>query len=106
MNKKREIANQVVDGFSRGSPAPDSRHFLTALRVSRYAILDSVYACQLSADQSLLFTANRGLNHITIYDYPSNDIRLRIKMPDIQEFVDAPIHGDRRLGFHHGWLRG
>ncbi len=106
LNNKREIANQVADGFSRGSPVPDSRHFLTALRVSRYAILDSVYACQLSADQSLLFTANRGLNHITIYDYPSNDIRLRVKMPDIQEFVDAPIHGDRRLGFHHGWLRG
>ena len=30
-----------------------------------------VYACQLSADQTLLFTANRGLNHITVYDYPS-----------------------------------
>ena len=106
LNHKREIASQVADAFTRGSPWPDSRHFLTALRVSRYAILDSVYACQLSADQSLLFTANRGLNHITIYDYPSNEIRLRVKMPDIQEFVDAPPLGDRRLGFHHGWLRG
>jgi hypothetical protein len=100
------VASQVIDGFSRGNPFTDSRHFLTALRMSRYAILDSVYACQLSSDQTLLFTANRGLNHITVYDYPSNDIRLRIKMPDLQEFVDAPPHGDRRLGFHHGWLCG
>ncbi len=106
LNNKREIASQIADGFSRGSFVPDSRHFLTALRISRYAILDSVYACQISADQSLLFTANRGLNHITVYDYPSNEIRLRIKMPDIQEFVDAPPQGDRRLGFHHGHLCG
>jgi len=106
MNNKREIASQVVDGFSRGNPFTDSRHFLSALRLSRYAILDSVYACQLSIDQSLLFTANRGLNHITIYDYPSNTIRLRVKMPDLQEYTDAPLHGDRRLGFHHGWLCG
>ncbi len=106
MDNKREIASQVMDGLSRGNLFTDSRHFLTALRLSRYAILDSVYACQLSADQSLLFTANRGLNHITIYDYPSNELRLRVKMPDLQQFVDAPPKADRRLGFHHGWLCG
>lgn len=106
LNNKREIGSQIADAFSRGNPFTDSRHFLSALRISRYAILDSVYACQLSADQSLLFTANRGLNHITIYDYPSNEIRLRVKMPDLQEFVDAPPNGDRRLGFHHGDLCG
>jgi hypothetical protein len=54
-----------------------------------------------------LFTANRGLNHITIYDYPSNRIRLRVPMPDIQEFVPSlsPL-ADPRLGFHHGALVG
>lgn len=106
LKNKREIASQVADAFSRGNPFTDSRHFFTALRLSRYAILDSVYACQLSADQSLLFSANRGLNHITIYDYPSNKVRLRVKMPDLQEFVNVPPLGDRRLGFHHGWLCG
>ena len=106
LESKREIASQVADAFSRGNPFTDSRHFLSALRLSRYAILDSVYACQLSKDQSLLFTANRGLNHITVYDYPENTIRLRVKMPDIQEFVDAPAGTDRRLGFHHGYLCG
>ncbi len=106
LDNKRELATQIADGFSRGNAFTDSRHFLTALRISRYAILDSVYACQLSADQSLLFTANRGLNHITVYDYPSNEIRLRVKMPDLQEFVDVSPRADRRLGFHHGWLCG
>jgi hypothetical protein len=106
LNNKREIVSQIGDALSRGNVLTDSRHFLSALRISRYAILDSVYACQLSADQSLLFTANRGLNHVTIYDYPSNEIVLRVKMPDLQEYVDAPPRGDRRLGFHHGWLCG
>lgn len=104
MDKKREVLTQMGDALSRGNILKDSRHFINALRISRYAILDSVYACQLSADQSLLFTANRGLNHITVYDYPSNHIRLRVKMPDLQEYVDIPPSADRRLGFHHGWL--
>jgi hypothetical protein len=106
LDNRREVATQVADALSRGNLVTDSRHFLTALRVSRYAILDSVYACQLAADQSLLFTANRGLNHITVYDYPSNEIRLRVKMPDLQEFVDVGPQADRRLGFHHGYLCG
>jgi hypothetical protein len=106
LDNKREIATQVADALSRGNIVTDSRHFLSALRISRYAILDSVYACQLAADQSLLFTANRGLNHITVYDYPSNEIRLRVKMPDLQEFVDVAPQADRRLGFHHGYLCG
>jgi len=60
---------------------------------------------QLSKDQRFLFSANRGLNHITVYDYPSNTIRLRAPMPDIQEFVPSlsPM-ADPRLGFHHGAL--
>jgi hypothetical protein len=64
-----------------------------------------VYACQLSADHSLLFTANRGLNTITVYDYPSNTPRLTVKMPELQEF-DAGLRwwNDPRLGFHHSAL--
>jgi hypothetical protein len=103
-DNKRAIARQVADAFSRGNPMPESRHFVNALRISRFAMLDSVYACQLSADQSLLFTANRGLNHITIYDYPSNQIRLRVKMPDLQDFTSLDRSEDPRLGFHHGHL--
>jgi hypothetical protein len=72
--------------------------------LSRFAVLDSVYACQLSLDQSLLFTANRGLNHITIYDYPSNRIRVQIRMPDLHDYVPLPRSADPRLGFHHGYL--
>jgi hypothetical protein len=103
-DNKRAVAKQLADALSRGNLLSDSRHFLSALRISRYAILDSVYACQLSSDQSLLFTANRGLNHITVYDYPSNQVRLRVKMPPLQEFVPLSAQDDPRLGFHHGWL--
>jgi hypothetical protein len=63
-----------------------------------------VYACQLSEDQTLLFTANRGLNHITVYDYPANEIRLRVPMPELHEFVPLHKMADPRLGFHHGFL--
>jgi hypothetical protein len=100
----RALGRQIGDALSRGNPVTDSRHFVSALRISRYAILDSVYACQLSADQTLLFTANRGLNHITVYDYPSNQIRLRVKMPELQEYAPIPASADPRLGFHHGHL--
>ena len=103
-NNKRALAKQVSDALSRGSLIRDSRHFVSALRISRFAILDSVYACQLSEDQSLLFTANRGLNHITVYNYPSNEIRLRVKMPDLHEYVSMHKAADPRLGFHHGYL--
>ena len=101
---KRALAKQVADALSRGNPIPDSRHFVSALRISRFAVLDSVYACQLSRDQTLLFTANRGLNHITVYDYPSNEVRLRVKMPELHDYVALPRSADPRLGFHHGHL--
>lgn len=99
-----EVVAQVVDALSRGNVMSETRHFLSALRVSRWAVIDSIYACQLSDDQSLLFTANRGLNHITVYDYPSCTLRTRVKMPALQEFIPWVSHGDRRLGFHHGAL--
>ena len=54
--------------------------------MSRFTVLDSVHACQLSDDQTLLFTANRGRNHISIYDYPSLELRQRVPMPDLQEY--------------------
>jgi hypothetical protein len=104
LKNRRAVGRQIADALSRGSPVPDSRHFVSALRLSRFAVLDSVYACQLSDDQSLLFTANRGLNHITVYDYPSNEVRLQVKMPDLQEYVTLPRSADPRLGFHHGYL--
>jgi len=103
LRRPREVATQVFDVLARGGIG--SRHLLGALRVSRFALLNSIYACQLSKDQSLLFTANRGLNHISVYDYPSNELRFRVRLPDLQEF--APTVGkyaDPRLGFHHGWL--
>ena len=101
----RQLATQVYDAFARGSVYSSNRHFFAAMRVNRFTLLDSVYATQISADQSLLFTANRGLNHITIYDYPSNELRLRVDMPDLQGYVPSltPLE-DPRLGFHHGFL--
>ena len=107
VQRPREVATQAYDVLARGNVFGNSQHILGALRVSRFSLLDSVYACQLSADQRLLFTANRGLNHITVYDYPSNRVRLRAPMPDIQEFVPSlsPL-ADPRLGFHHGALVG
>jgi hypothetical protein len=99
-----ELARQVSDALTRGNLLRETRHFLSALRISRFAVLDSVYACQLSRDERFLFTANRGLNHITVYDYPSNQVRLRVAMPPLQQFVPWAPAGDRRLGFHHGAL--
>lgn len=101
----RQTATQVFDVMVRGGLFTSTQDMLGALRVSRGALVDSVHACQLSRDQTLLFTANRGLNHVTIYDYPSLRTRLRVPMPDLQEFV--PHIGrlsDPRLGFHHGYL--
>jgi len=101
----RAAATQFVDAFSRGSPVTNSRHFLNALRISRGSLLDSVYGCQLSADQTLIFTANRGLNTITVYDYPSMAVRLRVPMPELQEYDRAlSPWSDPRLGFHHSHL--
>jgi hypothetical protein len=103
----REMATQVYDAFARGNFFTNTRHFMGALRVSRFTLLDSIYACQISRDQRFLFTANRGLNHITVYDYPSAAIRLRVKMPELHEYVPSlsPI-ADPRLGFHHSILLG
>jgi hypothetical protein len=100
----RQMATQVYDSLCRGGLFTNTRHIMGALRISRFVLLDSIYACQLSQDQTLLFTANRGLNHITVYDYPSNEIRLRVKMPDLHEFVSLPKIADPRLGFHHSFL--
>lgn len=105
--RPREVATQLYDIFARGSFAANSRLFLGALRVSRFSLLDSVYACQLSADQSLLFTANRGLNCVTVYDYPAGTVRIRVPMPALQEYLPwlSPL-ADPRLGFHHSTLIG
>jgi hypothetical protein len=105
LQRPREVATQVYDVLARGNVFTNSRHILGALRVSRFSLLDSIYACQLSPDQSLLFTANRGLNHISIYDYPSTALRLRVPMPPIQGFVPyLGAFSDPRLGFHHSAL--
>jgi hypothetical protein len=100
----RQIATQVYDSLARGGLFTSTRHLMGALRISRFVFLDSIYGCQLSNDQSLLFTANRGLNHITVYDYPTNQIRLRVKLPDLHEFVNLPKMADPRLGLHHSYL--
>lgn len=105
MRHGRAAVAQVVDTLSRGSVVTNSRHYVGALRVTRGSLLDSVYGCQLSEDETLLFTANRGLNCITVYDYPEMSVRLRVPMPDLQEYDGslAPW-ADPRLGFHHSYL--
>jgi hypothetical protein len=101
----RQIGTQVYDALARGDLLASSRHLFGAVRVSRFTLMDSVHACQLSKDQRLLFTANRGMNHVTIYDYPQCRQRLRVQMPPIQEFIPyLGMGADPRLGFHHGCL--
>jgi hypothetical protein len=51
--------------------------------------VDSVYAGQISADNSLLFTANRGLNTITVYDYPQNTCGCRSGCPSSRSSTTA-----------------
>ena len=41
----------ALDTLTRGSVVTNGHHYLRALRVARGSLLDSVYACQLSADQ-------------------------------------------------------
>ena len=107
LSHPREVSTQLFDIFARGNFFTNSRHFLGALRVSRFSLLDSIYACQLNRNQDLLFTANRGLNHITIYDYPSTEMRLRVSMPEISEYLPwLGENADPRLGFHHSVLLG
>ncbi|MDQ1535670.1 MAG: hypothetical protein QOE58_63 [Actinomycetota bacterium] len=101
----RQAAGTSIDALTRGSVVTNGPQFLSAMRVARGALIDSVYACQISADQKLLFTANRGLNSITIYNYPDNTVRLRVPMPELQEFDDRlRWWADPRLGFHHSTL--
>ena len=101
----RQALRTVADAFSRGSVANSGHQHLRAVRVARGCLVDSVYACQLSADQSLLFTANRGLNMIKVYNYPDLSERLTVRMPELQKF-DPTVSwwGDPRLGFHHSTL--
>jgi hypothetical protein len=101
---KRQVATQIYDSLARGGIFTSARHFAAALRVSRFTLLDSIHACQLSADQTLLFTANRGLNHITVYDYPSLSMRSRVPLPDLHNFIPLSRIADPRLGLHHGYL--
>jgi hypothetical protein len=57
--------------------------------------------------QSRLFTANRGLNCITVYDYPAGEMRIRVPMPELQCYLPfLSRFADPRLGFHHGVLIG
>ncbi len=105
--RPREVAGQVYDAFTRAGVFTNARHFLGALRVSRFSLLDSVYGCQLSPDERFLFTANRGLNHITVYDYSTKTPRLRVPMPEIQDYVpNLSRFDDPRLGFHHSAVFG
>lgn len=102
---KRTMATTVYDSLVRAGWFTGNQHFAGALRVSRFRLMDSIHACQLSEDQSLLFTANRGMNHITVYNYPSLEQRFRVSLPGIQEFVPSiPSTADPRLGFHHSYL--
>ena len=105
LSRSRESAATVIDTLARANVFNNSHLYADALRISRGALLDGIYATQLSADQSLLFTANRGQNHITIYDYPSLELRDRIVMPELQE-LDPRVGAlaDPRLGFHHSYL--
>lgn len=101
----RAMASTIVESIGRGNLLANSKAYVNALQVSRGTFFDGIYACQLSADQTLLFTANRGQNHITVYDYPSLQVRDRIAMPELQEFDETlPSWGDPRLGFHHSTL--
>jgi hypothetical protein len=95
----------VIDTFARANVFSNSNLYADSLRISRGALIDGIYATQLSADQSLLFTANRGQNHITVYDYPSLELRHRVVMPELQE-LDSRVGplSDPRLGFHHSYL--
>jgi hypothetical protein len=103
----REIASTVTGALARGNVFSNSRHFAGALHVSRGTLLDSIYGCALSADQTLLFTANRGLNQISVYDYPSGRLRLAAPLPEISEYFPWMGSGtDPRLGLHHSLLIG
>jgi hypothetical protein len=101
----RRAGATAMESLMRANFFANSHLYAESMRVSRGSLLDGVYACQLSADQTLLFTANRGQNHITVYDYPSLRLRHRVVMPELQEFDPRLASwGDPRLGFHHSCL--
>jgi hypothetical protein len=99
------MATGIYESFARGSVFSESHHVLATIRVTRFTVLDGTYACHLSKDQKFLFTANRGQNRIVVYDYPSLNVRLNVKMPSFHKF-NPHMHfwEDPRLGFHHGYL--
>ena len=105
LQRTRESASTVLETLARGNVFESSHIYAGSLKVSRGALFDGIYACQLSADQTLLFTANRGQNHISVYDYPSLTLRLRVVLPELHEY-DARLAtwADPRLGFHHSHL--
>ncbi len=101
----RQAVATVGEALARGNLFGNAHLYAQSFKVSRGSLLDGIYASQLSSDQTLLFTANRGQNHITVYDYPSLELRLRVPMPELQEFdARLPAWGDPRLGFHHSYL--
>lgn len=105
LSRGRESVATVGEAFMRANFFGNSQLFAESLRVSRGALFDGIYACQLSADQRLLFTANRGQNHLTVYDYPSLTLRDRVVMPELGEFEPTlDDRADPRLGFHHSYL--
>jgi WD40 repeat protein len=103
----RESMTTVTGTLMRANPVTDAYLYVSSLKVSRGALIDGIYACQLSPDQTLLFTANRGQNHITVYDYPRLSLRTRVHMPELSE-IDPRVEPwrDPRLGFHHSALIG
>lgn len=103
----REIAGMVTGALARGNLLTNLRHFVGALTISRGTLLDSVYGCQVSEDETLLFTANRGLNRISVYDYPSGELRLVAPLPPLQDYFPwMGAQADPRLGLHHSVLIG
>jgi 6-phosphogluconolactonase (cycloisomerase 2 family) len=97
----------MMETVTRASLTAQSHQVFSAIEINRFRILDGTYACQLSADQKLLFTANRGLNQIVLYDYPSNERRLRVRLPALHRYFPRMRRWqDPRLGLHHGHLVG
>jgi hypothetical protein len=100
-----QALSTVTESLIRGNVFGNAHVYAESLRVSRGALSDGIYACQLSVDQRLLFTANRGRNHITVYDYPSLTVRDRFVLPGLRDVEPGlAALADPRLGFHHSCL--
>lgn len=101
----RQVASDVYESLTRGSVFTQPNQAFAAVEISRFTFLDGTYATQLSKDQSLLFTAHRGLNQIVVYDYPSTKKRVTINLPELKAFFPILSRwSDPRLGLHHGYL--